>query len=486
MRKQKVNFNLSELDLKPLPFSENIEKKLLAYVCNKPDCISEAMKYLSFEGIFYNEWHKMIWMAMVEYSNKGTLINPENISDYFRIKGEKDISGYVKTFAILNEWWMSDVNFQNYCLKLNEYCISRILHRLGYYINQESIIQGKDALDLLGECSDGLDKVYRHIASIRETTMEDAVSDVYKTIFTATDSENGLLGLPSSINGINDRIKGYRNGNLIIIGASTGEGKTTLAWQDAVHIAETGNTVGYVSLEMSMAELAVISASDKLNIKSSDILSGTFTPEDQTRISNHMTRLKNLPLRMSDKSGLKIGEIKALARLWKKNHDLKILFIDHIHLAYDDIEHSHNVEQRFTNIANKLKELAKELNIPVVALAQLARREKSDRSRPHVISDIKYAGGIEQAADVVLLIYRPILHGIERDKDGNEIEKDKTIIIVGKLRLMSKKDILCRFNGTSFSDVTTSFLPVPFDNPHAGIRKPYTDREDNGREDLPF
>lgn len=462
---KKTNFNLSTFDLDKLPYSEKYEKKVLAFVSNNIDALPLAIRYLKIEGLFYNEWHQKIWNQILDFSNDGVLINPENLSEHFKAQNEPELSVYIKTFSILSEWHQSIASFEKYCLLLNEFLISRVIHRLGHFLNQNALKSEIDKLELLGNASEGLDKIYQHIASMKEKSTEDAVSNIYKTIVEVSTSENKLLGLPSTLISLNDRIKGYRRGNLIILGASTGEGKTTLAWQDAVNLASLGIPVGYVSLEMSREELIIIAASDKLKINSSDILEGRINQDEQTKLTKFMDWFKKLPIFIIDEPGLRMGEIKSMSRMWVKNDGVQIVFLDHLHLAYDDVDHN-NPEQRYTNIANKSKELAKELNIPIVALAQLSRREKSDKSRKHVISDLKYAGGIEQAADVILLIYRPFIHGIENDGSGNSY-KDTAFIIVGKLRLMDKKDIECRFYGTSFGDKDV------YDNPNAGIKQNY-------------
>lgn len=462
---KKTNFNLSTFDLDKLPHSEKYEKKVLAFVSNNIDALPLAFRYLKIEGLFYTDWHQKIWNQIIDFSNDGVLINPENLSEHFKAQNESELSVYIKTFSILSEWHQNIASFEKYCLLLNEFLISRVIHRLGYFLNQNALKSEIDKLDLLGQASEGLDKIYQHIASMKEKSTEDAVSNIYKTIVEVSTSENKLLGLPSTLNSLNDRIKGYRKGNLIILAASTGEGKTTLAWQDAVNLAALGIPVGYVSLEMSREELIIIAASDRLKINSSDILEGRINQDEQTKLTNFMDWFKKLPIFIIDEPGLRMGEIKSMSRMWVKNDGVQIIFIDHLHLAYDDVDHN-NPEQRYTNIANKSKELAKELNVPVVSLAQLSRREKSDKTRKHVISDLKYAGGIEQAADVILLIYRPFIHGIENDESGNSL-KETAFIIVGKLRLMDKKDIECRFLGTSFADKDY------YEKPNAGIKQNY-------------
>lgn len=461
---KKTNFNLSSYDLNKLPYSEKIERKVLAYASNNIDVLPIAIKFLKIEGIFYTEWHQKIWNVILEFSNDGLLINPENLSEYFKAQNEPELSVYVKTFGITSEWFSTTPYFEKYCLLLNEFLISRVIHRLGYFLNQNALKSEIDKLDLLGQASEGLDKIYQHIAGMKEKSTGQAIQNIYNTIAQVATSENKMLGLPSSLKSLNERIKGYRKGNYIVIGASTGEGKTTLAWQDAVFLAAQGIPVGYISLEMSIEELAVIAASDRLKINSADILEGNFSDSDQKRLSDYMDWFKTLPIYISDDPGLKVGEIKARTRMWVKNNSVQIVFVDHIHLAYDDTEDG--TEQRYTNISNKLKELAKELQIPVVALAQLSRREKTDRKRKHVNSDLKYAGGIENAADVILLIYRPFIHGIEEDEHGNSM-KETAFIIIGKLRLIEKRDIECRFIGTSFVDKDY------YEKPSAGIKPNY-------------
>jgi replicative DNA helicase len=397
--------------------------------------------------MFHDEKNRCIWLLMVKAQSINHLFSETTIIHHFELIKNNDLVYYVRSLRTAGE---NPHMFKNYCLKLNEFWIQRSLFQYGYHVNVNALRVDIDALDLLGEASYTLGKIFLHIAKMSETSMADAVKDLAQQIHDIGKAENGIIGLLSSINGLNKTIRGYRKGNLIVVGASTHEGKTTLAVQETRHFIEQNIPVGYISLEMSQSELLLMMSCDACNVDMGDILDNIASQQQIHSVSLYMERIKKMPLYMTDKAGLRIGEIRAIARMWNKNNNIKILFVDHMHLAYDDIEQS-TAEQRYTNIANKLKELAKELNIPVVALAQLARKDQGDRSKPHEMHHLKYAGGIEQSADIVILIYRPELHGIDRFPDGGSTAGYAKLIIA-KLRLLKKANVTCRFMGTRFND----------------------------------
>lgn len=445
--KKDIVFDLSHHELQVMPKSESLERDVLGALLDIPDLAPMAIKYLSPKGMFSHPDNAKVWKEVMNLHRGSKSISHATVIQQFELLRDKEGINYVNYLKSCGD---APIRFENNCLKLNEYWIKRTLFQYGYYINQQAFKPENDALDTLGQASDVLGKIFLHIAKMKETTMQDAVSDLASEIHRIVESKNGLIGLPSSLSEINRVARGYRKGNLIIIAASTSEGKTTLAIQETRFSIENGVGVGYISCEMSTAELLLIMACSACGLDTRRILSNQATAQDVDKISNYMNKVKQMPLHVVDKPGLKIGEIKAIARSWVKNHGIKKLVIDHMHLVYDDVEQN-SAEQRFTNVANKTKELAKELDIPVISLAQLNRKENTNRQRPHEISDIKYASGIEQAADMILLIYRPEHHGIDSFPDGGST-KGYARIIFGKLRLLDKENIKCRFHGTHFSD----------------------------------
>lgn len=441
-----INYSLNDLDLKPLPSDVKLEKMILGVFVDLPQMIEQMSKYLAIEGIFYNIQHKAVWEAIQAIVAFKMIPNKQNLVGYFTRKSDKDNA----LFCEMLPMYAGDVSMiRQYCLKLNEIAITRNIIRMGYYLNQKGFAQN-DALELLATASNGIGKLYEHIAGMKAKTLADGIDDLAQELVEIVNSEDGMLGIKGTIPSLNNIFKGYRKGNMIVIAASSGEGKSTFMLQEASHMVTTGLPVGIISLEMTQSELLLKICCEKLNLDIDTALSGRLTAQQLSTVSEMLGQIKKMPLFISETPAMKIGEIKATARMWKNKNKIKILFIDHMHLANSDFQHM-NAEQKFTDIANQIKELAKELDIPVVTLAQLARKDNLSEKRMHVMTDLKYAGGIEQAADVIMMIFRPEEHGITEDSEGNST-KGKAIIKIEKLRLLKKGKVKCEFDGLRFTD----------------------------------
>jgi len=455
MRQKPYVFDFTLSDIKEhtiLPHNYNIERSVLGYFFFHTPDFNSHFKYLKQKGIFYNEMHSKIFDVIVQFHRDGIIPFDDKVAAYFKERNDRETEVYV---LCLIGYKCNPSEIVKYCLILNESWIQRTFYRMGHFIVKNAVSEDEDKLQLLGTVSESISKIYLHIAGMKEKSLQDAGKELIDELSAIQRSESGMLGIASSISGINRTIKGYRNGNLIIIAASTGEGKTTLALQDAHHSLKMGIPIGYVSLEMATKELMLMMSCTELNINTESIMQGGAKMDDVIKVGQYVSKIEQMPFHITDKAGMTISEIKAVGKMWVDKYQIKQLFIDHIHLANTDIEYN-NPEQKFTTIANKLKELAKELDIPVIALAQLARKELTDK-RMHQPTDIKYAGGIEQAADVILMPFRPEHHGIENDADGNSTE-GKAKIIVAKLRLLPKKNIHCTFNGMRFFDAEPDFV----------------------------
>lgn len=446
MKSQKINFNLNEQDIQKLPHSVALEKKILGSMLFMPDLFKIGYKYLSPKGMFYDTLNASVWDKICLLGNSGVQCSTENVKVEFDKDGNRELSAYTHCLEFNSE---PPPSFVNYCLKLNEFWISRTICRMGHYLNQKALSPTTDALDLLGIASSSTSKIFLHIAKMKEKTLEDSAKELAEDIVSIANSPNGMLGLPSVLYGLNRVIKGYRKGNVIVLAASTGEGKTTFALNEAQELIEKDIPVGYVSLEMKTSELMLMMACRRTGISTEKVLSGTLTPSEMQLISEYIEKIKQMPFKVSETAGLKMGEIRALATMWKELYNIQILFIDHIHLVNTD-DTTLQGEAKFTVIANELKALAKTLDIPIIELAQFSRPEKGQK-RPHEITDLKYASGIEQAADVIIMIYRPEKHGITEFPDGGSTEGFARFLI-GKLRLLKAENISARFTGMEFRD----------------------------------
>lgn len=472
---KKIDFSTNDKDLQLLPFSGSLEIEVLECILSSPgDYYPIGLKYLKPKGMFYDTLNNEVWETMQSIAAVGALTAQKVLSAY---ESRRDNESLYHLKALLASY-SNKAEFESSCLKLNEYFISRTIHRLGYHINQTAITT--DALEVLGVATDAIDKIYRHISQMTEVTINDSIQALAKELHDISLAPDGMLGIKFTVNGLNKIIKGKRRGNFIVIAGSTGEGKTTLEMQEIRQSAENNIPVGCFSLEMKTEELLLIMSCDALNINTEEVLSGDLSMQNMSALGTYMERIKKMPLKILDKPAIKIGELKSVARMWKKNFGIREIWIDHLHLMEGDVHYS-SPEQKYNDLANQLKSLAKELDIPIIALAQFARKEKGD-NRMHKISDLKYAGGIEQAADVILLLYRPELYDIDTFPKGHKREGQSTKgyakINVGKLRLLPKGDIDCHFTGTHFYDLNEweySQLNQPErpENPRAGFQQNY-------------
>lgn len=447
---KKINYNLSELDLQPLPSDSKLEKMVLGLFLDVPSLVEQMTKFIQIEGIFYDNMNLKVWSGIKAVSNFKMKADVKNVEGYFERLGDNETVLYVQCLsAYSGEFYMT----KQYCLKLFELAVLRSIIRIGYDINQKGYARN-DALDMLSDASNGIGVLYEYMANMKVRTLADGIDELANELVEISNSPDGMLGLKGTIPSLNNIFKGYRKGNVIVIGASSGEGKSTFMLQEASFIATNGDPIGIISLEMTQSELLLKICCEKLNLDIELALSGRLSAEDMSRLSQMLGVIKKLPLHINDTAALKIGEIKATARMWKNKHKIKILFIDHLHLINGDFNYT-NSEQKFTDIANQVKELSKELDIPIVELVQLARKDNLTEKRMHVMTDIKYAGGIEQAADVIIMIFRPEEHGIEETSEG-ESTKGKAIIKVEKLRMLKKGMVKCEFDGLRFTDANSN------------------------------
>jgi replicative DNA helicase len=463
---KKIDFRLNDLDQSALPSNNHLEKCVLGILLAVPTLIDKCLKYLNTPGVFYGDVEARVWERVKGYYSAGYEISEVKVSASFKAEGDNDAALSVLTYA------MSADNpgfIEKHCLQLNEYHIIRQIIRLGWDLNTGGQTPPVDALKLLGRTSESLDRIYQHLAAFKSKTVSEGVDDLAGELVAIGSSVDGLLGLRGSLEKLNRIIKGYRKGNLVVLSGSTGEGKTTLALQEVLCMLLQGIPVGFISLEMTMPELILKLACSHTGISVEKALDGTLTEKEFSELTMCMDWIKTLPIQITDTPALRMGEVKATGRMWKKRHDIKILFVDHLHLVNGDFNYPSS-EQKFNDIANQLKELAKELDIPLVALAQLARKDTENGKRMHRETDLKYAGGIEQAADIIIFIFRPALHGMEIGPNGEDLTR-MAHIYTAKLRLLPKGKINCEFDGLKFSQLYTD-LPQGSWKPVKDITEP--------------
>jgi len=315
---------------------------------------------------------------------------------------------------------------------------------------KDQIVEAEQALYQLGEQG----KVDRGFQTFRR-----AVIDAVKVANAAYERDGGLAGLSTGLADLDKRLGGLHPSDLLILAGRPSMGKTSLATNIAFNIAKAyrkgtrpdgsegavdGGVVGFFSLEMSSEQLAARVLSEASRVPSHQIRHGDMTEEEMRRFIQAARDLENCPLFIDDTPALPISTIAARARRLKRQHGLDALFVDYLQLARPASSRSEGRVQEVSEITQGLKAIAKELNIPVVALSQLSRQVESREDKRPQLSDLRESGSIEQDADVVMFVFREEYYK-EREKPGDhDIEammkwKDEMAALHGKAEVIIGK-----------------------------------------------
>src|SRR5690606_21402547 len=295
-----------------------------------------------------------------------------------------------------------------------------------------------DAFDLL-------DRAERDIFQISESqlrkgsrSMSEVVMETFKQLEALSHRDGGITGVPSGFHALDDMTGGWQKSDLIIIAARPSMGKTAFSLAVSMNAAthpQYGVPIAIFSLEMSANQLAQRMLTSEARIDAQKARTGRLTDDDWPKLARAAGKLSNAPIFVDDTPGLGILELRAKCRRLKAEHDIGMVIVDYLQLMHGTAQGKNaNREQEIAQISRSLKALAKELDVPVIALAQLSRavETRGGDKRPQ-LSDLRESGSIEQDADVVSFIYRAERYGITVDDNGNSTEGIGEIII-GKQR----------------------------------------------------
>ena len=262
---------------------------------------------------------------------------------------------------------------------------------------------------------------------------------------------NGLKGLASGFDKLDAATNGWQNGNLIVVAGRPAMGKTAFALSLAKNIAVDQNRpMAFFSLEMSDVQLANRLMSNACQIDGKKLLSGQLDQEDWKRLDKNLAVLIEAPLYIDDTESLSVMELRTKARRLVKEHHVELIMIDYLQLMTASGMRYNNRQEEVSIISRSLKGLAKELNIPVLALSQLNRgvesREGAEGKRPQ-LSDLRESGAIEQDADMVVFLHRPEYYGLLQSSDGFIDYRGKAEVIISKHRKGATGIVMMDFMG---------------------------------------
>jgi replicative DNA helicase len=393
------------------PHAIEAEQGVLGCVLLSPnECLGQCIEKLKTGAdVFYDLRHQTIYTAVVEMYDKRDPIDIITLQQRLKDKGLLDQIGGIPYLNALQDSVPSAANLSYYLDIVEEKALLRKL------IHACTDVVGR-VYDYEGEVDGLLDEVERDILRISESRAEGGIepvkSLVHKAIGTVENFFNrqgALGGLGTGFQDLDRMTDGLHGGEMIVIAARPSMGKTSLAMNVAEYVVlEQKLPVGVFSLEMTAESLVLRMLCSNARVNLRNIREGFMTEADFPKLTNSAGRMSSAPLFIDDSPGLSILQLRARARRMWQQHGVKLFVVDYLQLLHSTSRRAQeNRQQEIAEISSGIKALAKELNVPVIVLAQLNRELEKDKSRKPRLSDLRESGSIEQDADLVGLLYKP-------------------------------------------------------------------------------
>lgn len=438
----------TQLDRVP-PQARDLEEAVLGSMMLDKEAVAEVIDILKPES-FYVEAHQHIYEAIHDLFAKSQPVDILTVCEQLRSNGKLDEVGGAFAVSQLTMRVASTANIEYYARIVAEKYIMRELIKSSTEIIKDAYDDSTDVFDLL-------DKAEKRLFSITEQnlrrsydSMNNLVAAAIKQLEDIKNHQEGLIGVPSGFTELDMLTAGWQKSDLIILAARPSMGKTAFALNLARNAAiDYGRGVAIFSLEMSSLQLVNRLITAETGISAEKLKRADLQPHEWVQLTSKVEKLATAPIFIDDTPGINIFELRAKCRRLKMQHDVQLILIDYLQLmsggSSDKKGGAGNREQEISLISRSLKGIAKELNVPVIALSQLSRavETRGGDKRPQ-LSDLRESGSIEQDADMVMFLYRPEYYNLTQDEEGNSTA-GVTEVMVSKHRNGALKNVKIRF-----------------------------------------
>jgi replicative DNA helicase len=415
------------------PQATDLEEAVLGALMLEKDALSSVIDILKGE-VFYDARHQKIFKAIHMLFEKSSPVDILTVTAQLRQLGELEMIGGAYYITELTNRVASAANIEFHSRIIIQKFIQRELIRISTEVINSAYEDTSDVLDLLDKAEKNLFEIAQNNLRRDSRKMDDLIHESLKEIEALKDKKDGLTGVASGFTDLDRMTSGWQKSDLVIIAARPAMGKTAFVLTCARNAAvEFDKPVVVFSLEMSSVQLVNRLISGETEIEQEKIRKGTLEEWEWAQIHSKIGRLEQAPLIIDDTPALNIFEFRAKCRRLKSQHDIQLIIIDYLQLMQGkaDGKGGGNREQEIGSISRALKSVAKELNVPVIALSQLSRavENRPGGSKRPMLSDLRESGSIEQDADMVLFLYRPEYYGLTEDEDGNPTNGVGEVII---------------------------------------------------------
>ena len=472
MEKLKINNFKQE---KKLPSNIEAEQALIGSILVNNDIIDEISNILNHKN-FYDPLHSKIYNLIENLHNKGMIANPITLKNSFENDAALSEIGGTEYLVKLTRFSSSVKQSIDYAKIVHEKFVKRELVQISETLSDEAVDEtiDKTGENIIQDTEKSLfDLAERGTFHQSFLKFNQALDQTIEMATNAMKSDHGIVGVPTGLNDLDERLGGLHKSDLVIIAGRPSMGKTALATNIGYYAAKKilddnkKSSIAFFSLEMSSEQLSTRILSEQSRIKSNDIRRGKVTEEEFNRLIETSRNIHDLPLYIDETPAITISTLSNRARRIKRLFGLNLIIVDYIQLMTTSSKRYDGRVQEISEITQGLKALAKELSVPVLALSQLSRAVEQRDDRKPQLSDLRDSGSIEQDADVVMFVFReeyylerkePKLGTIEHGEwqaKMNEIIGSADIII-GKQRHGPTGNIQVQFEGiyTKFKDAS--------------------------------
>ena len=439
----------SEFHYERLP-PQNIDAEIsvLGSMLLSKDAIGDVVEKITDKD-FYKPIHSDIFRAIIELYGKGVPADPLSLAHELERNGDLERIGGKLYIDTLISSISTPANAVYYAEIVREQAQLRALVEVGTRITQLGYTtNGADVEQLVDTAQAEVFAITEQREANSFQPLRDIVKGLVEELEVNASDDNSLRGVPTGFKDLDAKLNGLREGQMIIIAARPGAGKSTLA-MDIARTAAIKNDMptAYFSLEMNRNELAMRLLAAETDIFLDRMIKGNLDDRDWTKIASTLERISEKPLIIDDSPNITTSELRAKCRRLKQQHHIKLIIIDYLQLMSSSGKRvAESRQQEVSEQSRAIKLLAKELEVPVITVAQLNRNAESRGDHRPQVADLRESGSLEQDADVILLIHRPDVYLPEEERDGS------AEIIIGKQRSgpTGTVDLLFRGNVSSF------------------------------------
>lgn len=428
------------------PQASDLERAVLGAMMLEKNAVTDTIDILMQES-FYDPKHQYIFGAIKELFGSSKPIDILTVTDRLQQNGELEAAGGAAYISQLTNRIASTAHVEYHARVIAEKYIKRELIRMSSEVMKEAFDDTNDVFDVLNKAEGDLFKIAENNMGKSVDIMQNVVREAIEEIEKAAQNSDGISGIPTGFYGLDKLTAGWQRSDMIVLAARPAMGKTAFVLSMARNTAVDFNQgVAIFSLEMSSVQLVKRLISSETRIPAEKLRKGDLRDDEFQQLHSRITKLSTAPIYIDDTPGISVFDLRAKCRRLKMQYDIQVVIIDYLQLmTAGGSKGQGNREQEISTISRSIKEIAKELNIPVIALSQLSRsvEQRGGDKRP-VLSDLRESGAIEQDADIVSFIYRPEYYGFLQDEDGNS-NAGVGEIIVAKHRNGGLENIRLRF-----------------------------------------